>query len=138
MCLCKAEYKINTNKNKNMKPRKNWVTRGIMESCTAKEKLNKLWKKDPYNNRKREEYKNFSNILKNIINKTNDLYDKRQKEASINSPKRIWMVINQKIGKNCKKNNNINYLTDSNKKISDCKNCRALEQIFLLNWQKAK
>ena len=38
----------------------------------------------------------------------------------MNSPKRIWMVINQKIGKkNCKRNNNINYLTDSNKKISN-------------------
>ena len=54
-----------------------------MKSCTTKEKLYKLWKKDPYNNRKREEYKNFTNILKNIINKAKDLYDKKQIEASI-------------------------------------------------------
>ena len=109
MCLCKAEYTIKTNKNKNMRPRKNWITRAIMKSCTTKDKLYKLWKKDPYNNRKREEYKNFTNILKNIINKAKDLYDKKHIEASMNSPKRIWMVINKKIGKNRKRNNKINY-----------------------------
>ena len=64
-----------------------------------KEKLYKLWKKDSYNNRKREEYKNFTNIIKNIINKAKDLYDTKQIEATMNSPKRIWMLINQKIGK---------------------------------------
>ena len=77
MCLCNAEYTIKTNKNKNMRARKNWITRTIMKSCTTKEKLYKLWKKDPYNNRKREEYKNFTNILKNIINEAKDLYDKK-------------------------------------------------------------
>ena len=56
-----------------------------MKSCTNKEKLYKLWKKDPYNNRKREEYKNFTNILKNIINKAKNLYDKKQIETSMNS-----------------------------------------------------
>ena len=69
MCLCKAEYKIKINKNKNMRPRKNWITKPIMKFCTTKEKLYKLWKEDPYNNRKEEECKNFTNILKNIINK---------------------------------------------------------------------
>ena len=47
------------------------------------------------------------------------MYDKKQIESSINSPKSIQNVIYQKIGKNRKRNNNINYLTDSNKKISD-------------------
>ena len=37
----------------------------------------------------------------------------------MNSPKKIWNVINKKIGKNRKRKNSINYLTDSNKKISD-------------------
>ena len=32
--------------------------------------------KNPNNNRKREEYKNFTKILKNIINKAKELYDK--------------------------------------------------------------
>ena len=37
----------------------------------------------------------------------------------MNSPKKSWNMINQKIGKNRKRKNSINYLTDSNKKISD-------------------
>ena len=75
MCICKAEYKIKSNKNKSMRPTKNWITKAIMKSCTTKEKRYKIWNKDPYNNRKREEYKNFTNILKSIINKPKELYD---------------------------------------------------------------
>ena len=37
----------------------------------------------------------------------------------MNNSKSIWNVINQKIGKNCKRNNNINYIIDNNKKISN-------------------
>ena len=90
-----------------------------MESCSTKEKLYKLWKEDPNNNRKREECKTFKNILRNIINKAKELHHKKQIESSMNSPKSILNVINQKIGKNRKRINNINYVTDSNKKISD-------------------
>ena len=89
-----------------------------MKSFTIKEKLYKLWKKDPYNNRKRDKYKNFTNIPKNTIKKQRNCMIK-QIESSMNSPKSIWNVFNQKIGKNRKRNHNINYLTDSNEKISD-------------------
>ena len=37
----------------------------------------------------------------------------------MNNCNSIWNVINQKIGKNRKRNNNINYIIDNNKKISD-------------------
>ena len=53
------------------------------------------------------------------MNKAKELYDRRHIESSMNSPTKIWNVINKKIGKNRKKKNSINYLTDSNKKISD-------------------
>ena len=33
----------------------------------------------------------------------------------------MWNLINQKIGKNSKKKNNINYIIENNKKISDSK-----------------
>ena len=33
----------------------------------------------------------------------------------------MWNVINQKIGKNSKKENNINYIIENKKKISDSK-----------------
>ena len=52
-----------------MKPRKDWVTKASVISSKTKEKLYNIWKKDPINNRKREEYKKFTNILKDIVNK---------------------------------------------------------------------
>ena len=75
--------------------------------------------KDPNNTRKRGEYKKYTNILKNIINRVKESYDKKQIESSMNNTKSIWNVINKKIGKNRKKNNNIDYIIDNNKKISD-------------------
>ena len=59
------------------------------------------------------------------------MYDKKQIESCMNSPKSVWNVINNKIRKNRKRNNNINYLTDSNKKISDSvKIAKHLNQFF--------
>ena len=39
----------------------------------------------------------------------------------MNNIKCMWNVINQKIGKNSKKKNNINYIIENNKKILDSK-----------------
>ena len=103
-----------------MKPRKDWVTKAIMISSKSKEKLHKIWKKGPNNNRKREEYKKFTHILKDIVNKAEESYHKKLIESSMNNIKSIWNVINKKIGKNSKKNN-INYIIENNKKISDSK-----------------
>ena len=60
-----------------MKSIKDWITKAIMKFCSTKEKLYKLWKKDP-NSRKREEYKKFTKVLKNIINKIKELYNKKK------------------------------------------------------------
>ena len=121
ICLCKAEYTKKPNKTNIMKPREDWVTKPIIISSKTKEKLYIIWKKDPNNNIKREEYKKFTNILKGIINKAKESYDKKLIESSMINIKSMWNVINQKIGKNSKKKNNINYIIESNKKISDSK-----------------
>ena len=92
-----------------------------MISTKTKEKLYKIWKNDSSNNRKREEYKKFTNILKDIVNKAKETYDKKLIESSMNNIKSMWNVINQKIGKNNKKKNNIKYIIENNKKISDSK-----------------
>ena len=80
-----------------MKSRKDWVTKAIMISSKTKEKLYKIWKKNPNNNRKREEYKKFTNILKDIVNKVNQSYDKKLIESSTNNIKSMWNVINKKL-----------------------------------------
>ena len=60
-----------------------------MKSCSTKGKLYKLWEGDPNNTRKREEYKKFTNILKNVINKVKESYDKEQIEYSMNICKSV-------------------------------------------------
>ena len=51
MCLSKAEYIKKPNKTNIMNPRKDWVTKAIMISSKTKEKIYKIWKKDPNNNK---------------------------------------------------------------------------------------
>ena len=76
-------------------------------------------------------------ILKNIIHKAKETYDKKQIEYSMNNSKSIWNVINQKIAKNRKTNNDINYIIDNDKKITDPqKIAEHLNKFFY--WQKAK
>ena len=97
-CLGKAEYTKKTHKTNILKPRKDWVTKAIMISSKTKENLYEMWKKDPNINRKREEYKKFTNILKDIVNKAKKSYNKKlielgminikfEKEPSMNNIK---------------------------------------------------
>ena len=78
ICLSKDEYTKKPNKTNIMNPRKDWVTKAIMISIKTKETLYKIWKKDPNNNKKRDEYKKFTNILKDIVNKAKESYDNNQ------------------------------------------------------------
>ena len=49
----------------------------------------------------------------------------------MNNIKSMWNVINQKVGKNSKKQNNINYIIENIKKISDSKEiAEHFKQIF--------
>ena len=59
ICLSKAEYTKIPNKTNIMKPRKDWVTKAIMISSKTKEKLYKIWKKDPNNNKKEMNIRNL-------------------------------------------------------------------------------
>ena len=60
ICLSKAEYSKKDYKKNILYPRKNWITSAIIKSCVTKEKLYKLWKKDPNNTKKRENYRKFN------------------------------------------------------------------------------
>ena len=73
----------------------------------TKEKLYKLWKEDPNNTKKRENYRKFNLILKKIINKAKESFDKEQFQAKMKNPKSLWNAINQKLGKSGKRNKNI-------------------------------
>ena len=105
-----------------MKPRKKCITKAIITSCKNKEKLYKIWKKDPNNTVKKENYKNYIKILNRIINQAQDDHERKQIQTTMNNQKNLWRIINNKLGKNSKRNNNINFIVDNNnKKITDSK-----------------
>ena len=89
ICLSKAEYSKKDYKKNILYPRKNWITSAIIESCVTKEKLYELWKKDPNNTKKRENYRKFNLILKKIINKAKESFDKEQFQAKMKNPKSL-------------------------------------------------
>ena len=47
------------------------------------------------------------------------MYDRKQTEANMNNPKKLWNLINRNIGKSSKRNSNIKYKIDNNKKVID-------------------
>ena len=59
ICLGKAEYTKKPNKTNIMNSRKDWVTKAIMISSKTKEKLYKILKKDPNNNKKEMNIRNL-------------------------------------------------------------------------------
>ena len=89
ICLRKAEYSKKDYKKNILYPRKNWITSAIIKSYVTKEKLYKLWKKDPNNTKKREDYRKFNLILKKIINKAKESFDKDQFQAKMKNPKSL-------------------------------------------------
>ena len=118
-CINKAETTKNKNKKGNMIPRKNWITSAIMTSCNKKEKLYKTWQKDPENSIKRSNYQNYAKTLNQIINKAKEDYDKMQIRANQDNPKKLWLLINNKLGKNIKKKEDISYINHNNNQITD-------------------
>ena len=101
----------------NMKPRKNWITKAIIASCKNKEQLYKIWKKDLNNTVKKENYKNYIKILNRIINRAKEDHERKQIQTNMNNQKNLWRIINNKLGTNSKRNNNINFIMDNNNKI---------------------
>lgn len=100
--------------------RKKWITSGIIISCQRKEQLFLLWKKDIKNETLKKEYKNYVKILDIVIKNAKYRYEQKIIEENVNDKKKLWKVINQKLGKGLNKSSDIKYiLDDSNKKIEE-------------------
>ena len=76
-----------------------------------------------------ENYKKFNSILRRIVNKAKESFDKELIQAKMNNPKSLWKL-NQKLGKNSKRNKNINYIIDNSKQITDSTNMAELMNKF--------
>lgn len=87
--------------NKNSKPRQNWITPAIIISCNKKRKLYNLYKSNPDNNEFKNNYINYQNRLKYIINYAKIRYENYKVKNS--DSKGLWNFINTKLNKSNKK-----------------------------------
>ena len=129
-CLKKSEI-VMTNKGKKRKnlPRKTWITKSIVKSCGKKEALYKHLKLDPFNVNLRNKYKNYVKILNRIIKDAKINYEKKNIEQNIENSRKLWEIINAKMGKNRYNDNDIseikmssNEIIRDKKKIADMMN----------------
>lgn len=89
---------ISTKKvNKKIAPRKNWMTTCLVNSCNTKEKLYKLWRKNPDNHEAENRYKKYSNYLKSLLRKAKDNSDSRFLKNA--DAKGYWQFIKRKLNK---------------------------------------
>lgn len=124
-CLEKIKQKNKHQaKNKNNKPRKDWITKGIIVSCEKKEILYKKLKNNPTNTVIKKEYKDYLKVLNKIIKDAKIIYEKKQIERNSNNIRNLWRIINTKVNKKPKTstNDSIDYVIDSNEnKVYDKK-----------------
>lgn len=94
--------------------------------------LYKKWLNNAENEEAKREYKKLVKDLDKIIKRAKYRYEQEEIEKNSNNPRRLYEVINSKLGKHKIKNENIKYIIDDNKdKISDSQNiANKMNQFF--------
>lgn len=77
-----------------------------------------LWQLDINNDELKLQYRQYTKLLDKVIIDAKVKYDKKQIESNINNPKKLWEVINDKIG-NKKSRDTINCIKTGDKKVTD-------------------
>ena len=109
--------KLIKKRNREMVPRKNWIFTAIIISCKKKEMLYKVWKMKPDCTDLKNEYKNYSKLLDKVIKDAKCKFDRNKIERSSKVPKKLWEIINNKLGKTKEANKTIDYIYMSKNKI---------------------
>lgn len=124
-CTEKSTSAIKQRKNSRDSPRKKWITTAIIVSCKRKEMLYNMWKNNQENTTLKKEYVDYNKILARVIKDAKFKYERDKIKNHSNDPKKLWKIINDKIGKSKKNENTISYIYENGKKIEDKKNIAA-------------
>ena len=76
-----------------------WITKAIIVSCKKKELLYNLWKKNKESTTLKKEYMDYAKILNRVIKDAKVTYEKNRINDISNNSKKLWNIINEKIGK---------------------------------------
>lgn len=119
-CVEQASTVIKQKRYNRNKPRKKWITEGIIISCRKKELLYNIWKQNKDSETLKKEYANYVKILNRVIKDAKIKYERERINENSNDTKKLWKIIKEKIGKNKKKDNNkITSIIDNGNKIED-------------------
>lgn len=81
--------------NRKLVKRKKWITPGIMNSISRRDRLYQLSKKQPNDNMLRQNFVSYRNILNRLIKKSKDAYHREQIEKNKSNSKKLWEIINE-------------------------------------------
>ena len=70
-CVKKATFAQKQNKQKNMIPRKIWITNAIIISCKTKETLYNIFKRKPTSESVKKEYRDYCKIYISLLKMPN-------------------------------------------------------------------
>lgn len=123
MVVDKIKYFImqatfNNKKIARSKPRKPWITPGIVKSIIKKEKLYKAWIKNKNDEHLKMAYKTYEKTLIKAIKYARWVYDTNQIASLGNNTKKIWSYINNKLNRKMQRNR-IEKIDVNNKILSD-------------------
>ena len=82
-----------------------------------KEMLYKVWKMKPDCTDLKNEYKHCSKLLDKVIKDAKFKFERNKIEKSGKDPKKLWEIINNKLGKTNKANKTIDYIYVNKNKI---------------------
>lgn len=117
---CITQAKTVKKKQGKKTPRSPWISKEIIVLCNKKEILYKKWQSNVENEEVKREYKKFVVDLDKIIRQAKYRYEHDEIERNSNNPRRLYEIINYKLGSHKIKNENIKYIIDDNKvKVSD-------------------
>ena len=79
--------------------------------------LHKVWKMKPDCKDLKNEYKNYSKLLQKVIKDAKFESERNKIEKSSEVPKKLWEIINNKLGKTKEANKTIDYIYANKNKI---------------------
>lgn len=119
--FCVQKSKKLKKKQKKTAPRHPWITKELILMCKKKEILYNKWKRNVSNLNFKNEYKAFEKELEKIKKTAKYNFEHKEIEKNAGDSRRLWEIINEKIGKHKNKKQFIKYILDeeSNLKIED-------------------
>ena len=102
-----SKYKIDLNPTSRSKIKKPWITRGIINSIKARDKLYARTIRNPNNEYLRDEYKHYCKQLRKVIRRARRVYFHKKIENCQGNNYKTWQTIYEAINKQKNQKHNI-------------------------------